>query len=386
MGRLGKLLEILPPLDWDKAGTSALRDVYEEFLADGIGKTFSTFVQSSNEVRKQQWDGFFSEIRQPDWWAGDSQPHPPSAHKPVSKLERILSSGEFALTCEVVPPISGDFFAFDSNIQKLVEVVDAVNVTDGACALPRTSSFVCSLRVTEHGIEPILQMAARDRTRISFQADLLGASSSGIRNLLLITGDHPNKGAQPFSKMDIWDFDSIQALWIARKLRDEGLMLDGRQVENQPSYFLGAAAAPFASQPKYQAIRAEKKVNAGAQFLQTNLVFDIPRFRDYLEALDQRNLLNRVHLLAGIAPIRSLKMLDYLQQLPGVQIPETIIQRLHNTKDIHQESHQVNLELIEKVRSLPGVQGIHFMANSNFGNLRRLITESGLRQPHPSKS
>jgi 5,10-methylenetetrahydrofolate reductase len=379
MGRLEKLLEILPPLDWDKTGTSALRDVYEKFIDHGIWKSFFTFVQSPNEMRKNQWDGFFREIRQPDWWAADSHPHTPSALEPVSKLERILTSGKFALTCEVVPPVSGDFSTFDLNMQKLAGVVDAVNITDGASALPRTSSFACSIRATENGVEPVLQMTARDRTRISFQAELLGASASGIRNLLLITGDHPNKGAHPFSKMDIWDFDSIQALWIARKLRDDGIMLDGRKVENQPRYFLGAAAAPFASQPKYQAIRTEKKVNAGAKFLQTNLVFDIPRFRDYLEALDQRNLLNRVHLLAGIAPIRSLNMLEYIQQLPGVQIPDKIFDRLKNTKDIQQESHQINLSLIEQVRSIPGVQGIHFMAISNIGNLRRLITESGLK-------
>jgi methionine synthase / methylenetetrahydrofolate reductase(NADPH) len=386
MGRLEKLLEVLPPLDWDKTGTSALRDVSEKLRAQATTKTFSTFIQSSNEVRKEQWEVFFNEIRQPDWWAGDSKPHSPSAHEPVSRLEHILSSGEFALTCEIVPPVSGDFSAFDSHIQKIANVVDAVNITDGASALPRTSSFACSLRANEIGIEPVLQMAARDRTRISFQADLLGASTSGIRNLLLITGDHPNKGAQPFSKMDIWDYDSIQALWIARRLRDDGILLNGQQVKTKPWYFIGAAAAPFASEPKYQAIRAEKKVNAGAQFLQTNLIFDIPRFRDYLEALDMRNVLNHVHLLAGIAPIRNLKMVDYLQQLPGVQIPEIIVQRLHNSKDIHQESHQINLELIEQVRSLPGVQGIHFMAISNFGTLRRLIIESGLRQPQPLQS
>jgi methylenetetrahydrofolate reductase (NADPH) len=382
MGRLEKLLEVLPPLDWDKTGTSALSDVFSKIRCYSVLKTTAFIFRLAPQERRSQWAAFFKEIRQPDWWAGDSHPHPPSAHEPVSRLERILSSDEFALTCEVVPPVSGDFSAFDSHILEIANVVDAVNITDGASALTRTSSFACSIRAIEDGLEPVLQMAARDRTRISFQADLLGASTSGIRNLLLITGDHPNKGAQPFSKMGIWDYDSIQALWIARRLRDDGILLDGRQVKTKPKYFIGAAAAPFASEPKYQAIRAEKKVNAGAQFLQTNLIFDIPRFRDYLEALDQRNVLNRVHLIAGVAPISSLKMVNYLGRLPGVQIPDALMERLQKATDVKQESHQISLELIEQLRYLPGVQGIHFMANSDMSQLKRLIAESGLRQTH----
>jgi methylenetetrahydrofolate reductase (NADPH) len=379
MGRLEKLLEVLPPLDWDKTGTSALRDVFSKIRVNGVLKTTTVIVRLPPEERKRQWEIFFKEIRQPDWWAGDSQPHKPPAHEPVSKFEQVLSAGEFTLTCELLPPVTADFSAFDSDMQNLYGVVDAVNITDGASALPRVSAFVCSVQALEASIEPVLQMAARDRTRISFQADLLGASASGIRNILLITGDHPNKGAQPFSKMDIWDYDSIQALWIARRLRDDGLLLDGRQVKTKPRFFVGAAAAPFASEPKYQAIRAEKKINAGAQFLQTNLIFDIPRFRDYLEALDQRNVLNRVHLVAGISPINSLKMAKYLRQLPGVQIPDALIERLQKTTDIKKESKQISLELIEKLRSLPGVQGIHFMAINDIGKLKRLIAESGLR-------
>jgi 5,10-methylenetetrahydrofolate reductase len=286
MGRLDKLVEVLPPLDWDKTGTSAIRNVTSKLHEKGVLKVLSSAVRSTPYERKQNWDCFFMEIRQPDWWAGDSQPHPAPVHEPVSKLEQILTSCGFAITCEVVPPASSDFSKLDAALLELKDVVDAVNITDSASSVPRISPMACSLRAIE--------MAARDRTRISFQADLMGASASGIRNLLLITGDHPNKGNPPFSRMDIWDYDSVQAIWMARKLRDEDIFLDGRETTTPPSYFIGAAASPYASLPEYQAIRAEKKVNAGAQFFQTNLIFDIDRFEEYLEALDKRGILSRI--------------------------------------------------------------------------------------------
>ncbi len=306
-------------------------------------------------------------------------PHPSPLREPVSQLEKTLTAGEFALTCEVMPPVTGSSSKFDDRLNILKGLVDAINITDGASALTRISPLICALRAINLNVEPVFQMAARDCTRISFQADLIGASSLGIRNILLITGDHPNKGMQPFSKMDIWDYDSVQALWMARKMGDEGILLDGRQINDKINCFIGAAAAPFASKPTYQAIRAEKKVNAGAQFLQTNLVFDLNAFEAYLEALDQLDVLSRVHLIAGIAPIRSIKSLRYLSQLPGIKIPETLIKRFSETKDIKKEAHQISLELIEKLKSMPGVKGIHFMACDNFEILKRLIKESGLR-------
>lgn len=268
---------------------------------------------------------------------------------------------------------------FNKKLLELAHLVDAVNITDNASAIPRISSIACAQRALDLGIEPVLQLAVRDRTRISFQSDLIGASAAGIRNILIITGDHPNKGVQPYSRSDIWDIDSIQAIWMARRLRDEGIYLDGRQVSPQPSYLIGAAAAPFASTPNYQAVRAEKKINAGAQFFQTNIVFNLSKFKAYLEALDSRNLLHRMHVIAGIAPIRSIKAANYLQSLPGVEIPEEVMDRIYRAKNVQQEAHQINLELIDELKSLPGVDGIHFMAFGNFSDLKCLIMESGLR-------
>ena len=379
MGRLDLLLEVLPPLDWDKTGISALGDGTSKIKQHGVLNTMTTVIQSSPRDRKEKWDKFFTEIRQPDWWSGDSLPHPAPEREPVSRLETKLKSRAFVITCEVMPPMTGDSSQLESKLFTLKGLVDAVNITDGASALTRTSPLNCALLAKQLNIEPVLQIAARDRTRISFQADVMGAASLGIRNLLLISGDHPNKGMRPFSKMDVWDFDSIQAIWMTRKMRDENLLLDGRQINFKPRYFIGAAAAPFASKPAYQAIRAEKKVNAGAQFLQTNLVFDLNAFETYLEALDQRNVLSRVHLIAGIAPIRGIKPLRYLSQLPGIKIPEMHFRRLESSKNVKEEAHQMNLELIEKVQSMPGVRGIHIMAWHNIEDLRRLIIDSGLR-------
>lgn len=380
MGRLEKLLEVLPPLDWDKTGTSALRDVYDKIADHGVSKTVRTIIKSAPDVRQEKWDRFFKEIRQPEWWAGDALPHTAPSHAPVSNLEKILNSGKFALTCEITPPNLCNFSKLDAKFQEINQLVDAVNITDGASAVPRVSPFACAMRAIEMGIEPILQMAARDRTRLSFQADLMGASASGVRNILLVTGDHPNKGNPPYSKMDIWDYDSVQAIWMARKLRDNGMFLDGRVIKNHPQYFIGAAAAPFASLPQYQAIRAEKKINAGAQFFQTNLVFDLPRFEEYLDALDQRGILGKIPILAGVASIRSLKMAHYLQSLPGIIIPDWIMNRLEGSKDPVEEGYQLCLELLDKLKSYPGIQGIHFMSVMNIDALKRLIIESGLRE------
>jgi len=378
MGRLEMLLEVFPPLDWDKTGTSALMDVYKNLNDFGKRKAFSTILRSSPDERKTKWNQFFKEIRQPTWWNGDAEPHPPKPHEPVSKLESLLSKGEFVLTAEIVPPAGEDFEKFDTRLNGLKDLVHAVNITDNASASSRISAFVCSQRALAHGIEPILQITTRDRNRLNLQAGLIGASAAGIRNLLLITGDHPNNGCPPFSHMDAWDLDSIQAVWIARKLRDDGIFLDGRMASPSPKYFIGSAAAPFASEPRFQALRAEKKINAGAQFLQTNLIFDLSRFEAYLEELSKRNLLNQINLLAGIAPIRTLAAAKYLRQLPGIFIPDSIMQRLADTDNPEIEALKICLELIEGVRNLPGVRGLHFMAINSVNHLKKVLYESGL--------
>ncbi len=324
-------------------------------------------------------DRFFTEIRQPVWWSGDDQPHPAPDHEPVSLLEKKLVSGEFAITVEVSPPLSNSPDEVIKKVDMLRPYVDAANFTDNPSATPRMSSLACSLICLQHGLEPVLQVAARDRTRMSVQAEVLGASALGIKNILCLTGDHSRMGPSPHGRMDIWDIDSIQMLWILRKMRDEGRFLDSRELKSSPELFLGAAGSPFASEIRFQAIREQKKANAGAQFFQTNLIYDVDHFRRYMEALQAHGVPDRAYILAGVAPIRSAKAACYMKQIPGIHIPQAIIDRLENAADPKEEGVQIALEIIDGVRKIPGVSGIHFMSVTWESIVPRLIQESGLR-------
>ena len=201
----------------------------------------------------------------------------------------------------------------------LKDWVDAANFTDAPSATARMSSLACSLLALQNGLEPVMQIAARDRTRTGFQSEILGASALGIRNILCLTGDHPRLGPAPHSRKDIWDLDAIQMIWLLRRMRDEGHFLDCREVKCAPQAFIGAAGSPFASTPLIQAMREEKKVNAGAQFMQTQVIFDIEGFERYLEALERRDVLQRVNLMAGVTPVRSLKAAQAMADGPGHQ-------------------------------------------------------------------
>jgi methylenetetrahydrofolate reductase (NADPH) len=379
MGRLDLLMEVMPPLDWDKTGTSAMRDVRLHLKELGGVKAVWRGVTAAPKQRKEKWESFFKDIRQPDWWQGDDLPHPASPHEPVSILERTLSEGKFALTCEIAPPLSANPEDVVKKALMLKDLVDAVNFTDNPSATPRMSSLACSVVALQNGVEPVLQIAARDRTRTGFQGEILGAAALGIRNILFLTGDHPRLGPGPNGRMDIWDFDGIQAVWMVRRMRDEGHFLDCREIKCAPQVFIGSAGSPYASTPLIQAMREEKKVNAGTQFMQTNLIYDIEGFERYLQALEMRDVLQRVYLLAGISPIRSVKAAYAMRAVPGVKIPDRVIQRMEASPDPKEESVQITLELIEKIKALPGVRGLHFMAVGWESIVPRLIKESGLR-------
>jgi 5,10-methylenetetrahydrofolate reductase len=369
---------VLPPLDWDKTGTSAFADLRANLKTHGGLSAVWRWATARPEERRRKWEAFFREVRQPAWWSGDDLPHPAPPHEPVSSLERVLASGGFAITVEISPPLTADPADVVKKVQMLKDYVDAVNFTDNPSATPRMSSLACSLIALQNGVEPVLQVAARDRTRMGLQGEVLGATALGIRNILCLTGDHPRTGPPPNGRMDIWDLDAIQMLWIIRQMRDEGRFLDCREIKCAPQAFLGAAGSPNSSTPLIQAIREEKKVNAGAQFLQTNLVFDYDRFVDYLEALERREVTARTALLVGISPIRSVKAAHYMNAIPGVRVPEAYIKRMEASADPKEESVQMTLELIDKVKRLPGVRGLHFMSVTWESIVPRLITESGL--------
>ena len=378
MGRLDRLMEVLPPLDWDKTGTSAFADLRRNLKAHGGIPAVWRLITARPEERQRKWERFFYEVRQPAWWQGDALPHPAPPHEPVSRLERVLAEGGFAITAEISPPVTADPAEAVKKILMLKECVDAVNFTDSPSATPRMSSLACALIALQNGVEPVLQVAARDRTRMGLQGEVLGAAALGIRNILCLTGDHPRTGPPPNGRMDIWDLDAIQMLWIMRQMRDEGRFLDCREIKCVPQVHLGAAGSPNSSTPLIQAIREEKKVNAGAQFLQTNLIFDYERFIDYMEALERRDVTTRAPLLAGISPIRSVKAARFMNTIPGVRVPEAYIKRMEGSADPKEESVQMTLELIDKIKRLPGVRGMHFMSVTWESIVPRLIRESGL--------
>jgi methylenetetrahydrofolate reductase (NADPH) len=258
--------------------------------------------------------------------------------------------------------------------------VAAINFTDNPSATPRMSSLVCSTLAIQSGGEPVMQIAARDRTRMGLQSEVIGASALGVRNILCLSGDHARMGPPPMGRSDIVDIDAVQMLWILRRMRDEGRYLDGREIKNPPQYFLGAAAAPFASRPEFQAIREHKKVNAGAQFFQTNLVYDIAGLEIWLNELAKRNILDKVYILVGITPLKSFKMAQYMNDdVPGVFIPAHLMKRLEAAGDgVAEEGVQIALELIEQVKTLQGVNGIHLMAVGWEEIVPRIVTEAGL--------
>jgi methylenetetrahydrofolate reductase (NADPH) len=330
--------------------------------------------------RAANWDAVFRPVRQPDWWQGDSLYHPPAYTEPVSELERRLKAGEFVVTAEVAPPLSIATGKMTRNIELVKPYVAAVNFTDNPSATARMASLACSVMALQHGAEPVMQVQARDRTRATLQSDVIGASALGVRNILCLSGDSGRLGPAPMGRLDVLDVDAVQMLWILRRMRDEGHYLDGREIKQPPRYFLGAAASPFASRPEFQALREHKKVNAGAQFFQTNLVYDADGFERWLNALAQRDLLDKVYILAGVTPLKSLKMAQHMDQnVPGVVIPPSVMQRLEAAGDgVQEEAITITLELIETIKRLQGVNGIHIMAVGWEEIVPRIVTEAGL--------
>jgi len=380
MGREEKLLEVLPPLDWDKVGGETWGDVAQQVRKVGTKKVVTGLLSRDHLERTNTWESVFQPVREPDWWQGDAEYHAPAHKEPASELERRLQAGEFVVTAEVAPPLTVATKKLISNIETVKPYVAAINFTDSPSATPRMSSWACSALATQNGAEAVMQIAARDRTRIGLQAEVLGANALGVRNILCLSGDSMKMAPDPRGRMDIVDVDSVQMLWILRRMRDEGKYLDGRAIKFPPRFFLGAAASPFASEPRFQALREHKKINAGAQFFQTNLVYDPDGLETWLNELVKRNILDKVYILIGITPLKSLKVAQYMdKEIPGVTIPEKLIKRMEAAGDgAEEEGVQIALELIEKVKVKQGVHGIHLMAVGWEEIVPRIVTEAGL--------
>lgn len=304
-----------------------------------------------------------------------------------SRLERVLRSGLFAVTAELNPPDSADPQEVYDAALVLSQVCDGINATDASGAHCHMSSVAICALLTRAGYEPVFQVSCRDRNRIAIQGDLLGAAAMGVRNVLCLTGDDVSVGDQPEAK-PVFDFDSIHLLRTARIMRDKGMFLSGRQLTQPPPLFLGAASNPFAMPYEWRPLRLAKKIEAGAQFIQTQYCFDVPRFRHFMQAVRDMGLHERVFILVGVGPLRSEKAAEYMRtNVPGVRIPDEVVERLRKTpkQQKREEGKRICIEIIEQVREIRGVAGVHVMAYRQEELVAEIIEESGLlprpRQP-----
>lgn len=278
-----------------------------------------------------------------------------------SKLQKILEAGHFSITAEIGPPMSANADFVRKSAQELLGIVDAANVTDNQTAIVRMSSIAASCLINGQGIEPIVQMTCRDRNRIAIQSDLLGAYALGLRNLLCLSGDHQIFGNHPESK-NVFDIDSIQLLRALRKMKEEKVFMSGKPTKVPAEFFLGATANPFADPEELQLIRLYKKIEAGAQFIQTQAIYDVGQFEAWMEKVRNKGLHKKTYILAGILVNKSLKSLEMTKKVAGMKVPDELIERMRNSSSYEEEGVKIALELIDKLKKIEGISGIHIMA------------------------
>lgn len=278
-----------------------------------------------------------------------------------SKLQRILEAGLFSVTAEIGPPMSANADLVRKNARELLGFIDAANVTDNQTAIVRMSSIAACYLASQEGVEPVVQMTCRDRNRIAIQSDLLGAYALGIRNLLCLSGDHQTFGNHPESK-NVYDIDSIQLLQGLKRMREEKVFMSRKPSKMPAEFFLGATANPFAHPEELQLIRLHKKIEAGAQFIQTQAIYDVDQFARWMEKVRNAGLHKKAYILAGILVNKSLKSLEMTKKVAGMQIPDDLIERMRNAASYEEEGVRIALGLIEEVRKIEGISGIHIMA------------------------
>lgn len=284
--------------------------------------------------------------------------------KKMSHLKQILERGEFAVTAECGPPKGADPEVVLKKGEILRDKVDAVNVTDNQTAIVRMSSLAACSLLERAGLDPVLQMVVRDRNRIALQSDILGASAIGIRNLLCLSGDHQCFGNQP-QTVGVFDLDSIQFLQAVRIMRDEGVIIGGDELSAPPDLFIGAAANPFADPLEFRVTRLAKKIKAGADFIQTQCIYNLDRFESWISMAMDRELHEKVHILGGVTPLKSAGMAKYMKnRVSGMDIPDEIIERMEGVPKDKQKEEGIRIcvETILRLKEMPGVKGVHIMA------------------------
>ncbi len=300
-----------------------------------------------------------------------------------SNLQRRLSAGAFAVTAEVTPPLTADAGALLAKAAPLKGRVDALNVTDAAGARAALGSFAAAAILARDGIDPVLQVTCRDRNRIALVGDLLGAAAQGVGNVLVLHGDDPAGGDQPDAK-PVHDLDTKGVIGLIRQMRDDGVLPSGRAIEPAPGFFIGAADTPHDPAPDWRPTGLLAKLEAGADFVQTQFCFDLEVARRYLARLSDAGIPERLKILIGIGPIASARSARWMSgNLFGVSVPDAIIDRLEKAADAKAEGRRICIELMQGLQEMPGVAGVHIMApNQGMESVARVIDEAGLRSEY----
>jgi methylenetetrahydrofolate reductase (NADPH) len=297
-----------------------------------------------------------------------------------SKLEKILAAGHLAVTSECGPPRGAMPDKVREKGRYLEGIVDAVNVTDNQTAMVRMSSLAASVILKQEGLNPLFQMVTRDRNRLAMQADIIGAYSLGIDTMLCLSGDHTKFGDHPMA-MNVHDIDSVQLIQMVKGMRDQGIFQGGAEIKNPPRMFIGAAANPFADPFELRVLRLAKKINAGADFIQTQCIFNVEKFEKWMEGVCARGLHKKCYILAGVTPIKSLGAAKYMKnKVPGMDVPQEIVDRMASVPKEKQAEEGVTIcvETIERLKKVEGVAGFHIMAIDWEEKVKEIVERAGL--------
>jgi len=300
-----------------------------------------------------------------------------------SNLEKVFESGRFAVTAEIGPPQSADPEPLVHHAKMMRGAADAFNLTDNQTAVVRLSSIASAVIIMREGLEPVIQMTCRDRNRIALQSDLFGAAALGVKNVLCLTGDHQTFGNEKGSR-NVFDLDSITELQVFDRLGREGKQPGGEEIKDPPRMYLGCAENPFATPYEWRAIRLAKKVAAGADFCQTQAIFDMDMFEKWMDEVRSRGLDKKIHILAGVIPMKTAGAARYMKnKVPGMIVPNHIIDRMKSAKDPKEEGIKLCVEQIETLKTMKGVHGVHIMAVMWEAVVPRIVEMAGL-MPRPS--
>lgn len=304
--------------------------------------------------------------------------------KTKSNLERVLESKILAVTGELGPPQSADCDVIRRKAKILAGHVDACNVTDGQTAVVRMASWAACLIAKDEGLDPIVQMTCRDRNRIALQMDVLGIAALGMSNMLCLTGDHQKFGNHPTAK-GVYDLDSVQFVKMVKDMRDEKKFQCGEEMATEPRLFIGAAENPFADPFEFRSARLAKKVTAGADFIQTQIIYNVGKFAEWMKGVRDRGLHDKVKILAGVAPIKSVGAAKYMKtRVPGMDVPDSVVARLQGVpkEQVSKEGIKLCIDIIHQVLEIKGVAGVHIMAIEWEEAVPEIVEAAGL-SPRP---